>query len=65
MISKSVENALEKLRLTTQSRLDQLQFECAPYLANDYVEFEEYTYSCNHQSNQIILEGVPVVAQWK
>ena len=41
---KTVENTVEKLRLTTQSRLDQLQVECAPFLANDFVRIEENIY---------------------
>lgn len=43
-MSKTVENAVEQLRLTTQSRLDQIQVECAPFLADKFVRIEENQY---------------------
>lgn len=55
---KTVENAVEGLRLTTQSRLDQLQIECAPFLANDFVRIEEneYGYMWQGQLTRVTIE---------
>lgn len=46
---KTVENTVERLRLTTQSRLDQLQIECAPFLADDFIRIEENEYGYMYQ----------------
>lgn len=37
----AVENTVERLRISTQSRLDQIQMECAPFIADDFVRIEE------------------------
>ena len=41
MVKKSVEDRVEQLRLASQSHVDQLQIELAPFLADKWVRFEE------------------------
>ena len=57
-MNKTVENAVEQLRLTTQSRLDQIQVECAPFLADKFIRIEEneYGYMLKGQSVRITIE---------
>jgi hypothetical protein len=43
-MNQAVEERLEELRLASQSHVDQLQIELAPFLADNYVQFHEKKY---------------------